>query len=103
MPFRRNDTVKPKILLPTLAVAALLVAGCGGASDDSSGSATASSGGGGKTSLSLVAYSTPEVVYDQIIPDFEKTPEGKDVSFKTSYGASGDQSRAVLAGQKADI
>jgi sulfate/thiosulfate-binding protein len=97
--------VKPKILLSTLAAAALLVAGCGGASDDSSGSSSSSSGssGGSKTSLSLVAYSTPEVVYDEIIPDFEKTPEGKGVSFKTSYGASGDQSRAVLAGQKADI
>ena len=96
--------MKPKILLSTLAVAALAVAGCGGASDDSGGDATAasSSGGGTKTSLSLVAYSTPEVVYDEIIPDFQKTPEGKGVSFKTSYGASGEQSRAVAAGQKAD-
>ena len=94
----------PKILLSTLAVAALAVAGCGGASDDSSDSAASSGGGGASTSsLSLVAYSTPEVVYDEIIPDFGKTVEGKGVSFKTSYGASGDQSRAVLAGQKADV
>jgi sulfate/thiosulfate-binding protein len=94
--------VKPKILLSLLSVAALVAAGCGGASDDSSG---ASSGGGGssKASLSLVAYSTPEVVYDEVIPDFEKTADGKGVSFKTSYGASGEQSRAVAAGQKADI
>jgi sulfate/thiosulfate-binding protein len=98
--------VTPKILLSTLAVAALAVAGCGGASDDSSDSSASSGGNGGgaaKSSLSLVAYSTPEVVYDEVIPDFEKTPEGDGVSFKTSYGASGDQSRAVLAGQKADI
>jgi sulfate/thiosulfate transport system substrate-binding protein len=99
--------VKPKILLSTLAAAALLAAGCGGASDDSSGTAassgSSSGSGGSKTSLSLVAYSTPEVVYDEIIPDFQKTPEGQGVTFKTSYGASGDQSRAVLAGQKADI
>jgi sulfate/thiosulfate transport system substrate-binding protein len=98
--------VKPKFLLSTLAIGALAVAGCGGASDDSSGgSSTGSSAGsgGGKSSLSLVAYSTPEVVYDEIIPDFQATPEGKGVSFKTSYGASGDQSRAVLAGQKADV
>jgi sulfate/thiosulfate-binding protein len=98
--------VKPKFLLSTLAVAALAVAGCGGASDDTSGgdSGSGSSGsGGGKGSLSLVAYSTPEVVYDEIIPDFNKTAEGKGVTFKTSYGASGDQSRAVAAGQKADV
>jgi sulfate/thiosulfate transport system substrate-binding protein len=97
--------VKPKFLISTLLVGALAVAGCGGASDETdSGSSASSSGGGGtKTSLSLVAYSTPQVVYDQIIPDFQKTPEGKGVSFKTSYGAAGDQSRAVAAGQKADI
>jgi sulfate/thiosulfate-binding protein len=96
--------VKPKILLSVLAVAALAATGCGGASDDSgSSNASASSGGKSKTSLSLVAYSTPEVVYDEIIPDFQATPEGEGVSFKTSYGASGEQSRAVEAGQKADI
>ena len=96
--------MKPKILLSLLAAAtALAAAGCGGASDSTDSSATASSGSGKGTSLSLVAYSTPEVVYDEIIPDFEQMPEGKGVSFKTSYGASGDQSRAVLAGQKADI
>ena len=70
---------------------------------DSSASSRGAQSGGTKTSLSLVAYSTPEVVYDEIIPDFQKTPEGKGVSFKTSYGASGEQSRAVAAGQKADF
>jgi sulfate transport system substrate-binding protein len=98
--------VRTKILLSALVAGALAVAGCGGASDDSGGDATAASnsgGGGAKTSLSLVAYSTPEVVYDQVIPAFQKTAEGKGVSFKTSYGASGDQSRAVAAGQKADL
>jgi sulfate/thiosulfate-binding protein len=104
-PFLRSTYVKPKILLVSLAVAALAAAGCGGASDESGGAdkASASTGGGAKTTLSLVAYSTPEVVYDDVIPDFQKTPAGKGVSFKTSYGASGDQSRAVLAGQKADV
>jgi sulfate/thiosulfate transport system substrate-binding protein len=97
--------VTPKILLSTLAVAALALAGCGGASDDSSDSSASSgaSGGAAKSSLSLVAYSTPEVVYDEIIPDFQKTADGRDVGFKTSYGASGDQSRAVEAGLRADV
>ena len=56
-----------------------------------------------KTTLNLVAYSTPQVVYDEIIPDFQRTAEGKGVEIKGSYGASGDQSRAVEAGQKADV
>ena len=91
-----------KTRLSALAVIAALVAtGCGGASDDSG--ATASSGGGGDQTVSLVAYSTPEVVYDEIIPEFQKTPEGKGVEFKKSFGASGDQSRAVEAGLDADV
>jgi sulfate transport system substrate-binding protein len=95
--------VKSKFLLSSLAVAALAVAGCGGSSDSTGGSSTGVSSSGSKGSVSLVAYSTPEVVYDQIIPDFQKTAAGKGIGFKTSYGASGDQSRAVAAGQKADI
>ena len=83
-----------------IALLALVVAGCGGASDESGGT---SGSGDAKTELSLVAYSTPEVVYDEIIPDFQATAEGKDVGFKTSYGASGDQSRAVEAGLGADV
>ena len=85
-------------LLTLVALAA--VAGCGGASDSSDGADV--SGGDADTTLSLVAYSTPEVVYDEIIPAFQKTAEGRSVGFKTSYGASGDQSRAVEAGLRAD-
>jgi sulfate/thiosulfate transport system substrate-binding protein len=57
--------VKTRSLLAVLALAALVVAGCGGADDTvgGGGSATASSGKG-STKLSLVAYSTPQVVYD---------------------------------------
>src|SRR5436190_22392437 len=89
-------------LLAIPVVAALAAAGCGGAADskDASGSA---SGGSGKQQLSLVAYSTPEVVYDEVIPQFQKTEAGAGTGFKTSFGASGDQSRAVEAGQKADV
>lgn len=82
---------------------ALVAAGCGGSSDSATGAAASSGASDAKTTLSLVAYSTPEVVYDQIIPDFTKTAAGRDVGFKTSYGASGDQSRAVDAGLPADV
>jgi sulfate/thiosulfate-binding protein len=92
------------LLLAVLVLAALVAAGCGGASDTKdSASASSSDSGGSKGTLSLVAYSTPQVVYDEIIPAFKQTPEGQGVGFKTSFGASGDQSRAVEAGQKADV
>src|SRR5215475_14134145 len=65
--------------------------------------ACGSSGGGNIVTLSLVAYSTPQAAYQQIIKAFQKTPAGKNVKFTQSYGASGDQSRAVAAGQKADV
>src|SRR5437667_12807604 len=55
------------------------------------------------TTLSLVAYSTPKDAYAKIIPAFQSTSAGKDVSFTQSYGASGDQARNVLNGQPADI
>jgi sulfate/thiosulfate transport system substrate-binding protein len=54
-------------------------------------------------SISLVAYSTPRDAYAEIIPEFQKTAKGKDVDFEQSYGASGEQARAVKAGLKADI
>src|SRR5256714_9399406 len=60
-----------------------------------------SSSGGNK--LSLVAYSTPKEAYAALIPAFQKTPTGKDVTYTQSYGASGDQSRAVDGGLKADV
>jgi sulfate/thiosulfate transport system substrate-binding protein len=55
------------------------------------------------TKLTLVAYSTPREAYGQLISAFQKTPAGQGVSFSQSYGASGEQSRAVAAGLDADI
>jgi len=65
--------------------------------------ACGSSGKSGNAKLSLVVYSTPREAYGDIIPAFEKSPAGKDVTFDESYGASGEQARAVLAGLKADV
>src|SRR5262245_13715852 len=53
--------------------------------------------------LSLVAYSTPREAYAKLISAFQDTPAGKDVDLSQSYGASGEQTRAVKAGLKADI
>ena len=61
-----------------------------------------SSSGGGK--LDVVGYSTPESVYEESLePGFDKTSAGSGVSFSNSFGASGDQSRAVEAGQPASL
>jgi sulfate/thiosulfate transport system substrate-binding protein len=73
------------------ALAAVPLSGCGSAS------------GGGGDKLTLAAYSTPKEAYADIIPAFQKTPEGKGVSFDQSYGASGEQERAVEGGLPADV
>ena len=64
------------------------------------GSAAGASNGG---SVSLVAYSTPKDAYGKIISAFQKTSAGSGTSFSQSYGASGDQARAVAAGLGADV
>jgi sulfate/thiosulfate-binding protein len=61
------------------------------------------SSGGSSGQVNLVAYSTPETVYDEaLIPGFQKTSKGEGATFKNSFGPSGDQQRAVIAGQPAD-
>ena len=78
---------------------AVFAAGCGGGDDDATGS---DSSGGGE--LSVVGYSTPEAVYtEDLEPAFEASDKGSGVSFSNSFGASGDQSRAVVAGQPASV
>jgi sulfate/thiosulfate-binding protein len=65
--------------------------------------ATTASARTSDTKLSLVAYSTPREALGKLITAFQKTPAGNGVGFTQSYGASGDQARAVTAGLKADI
>ena len=73
-------------LTATLAVGAttaLLAAGCGGsAKAGSSGSSSP------KVKLALVAYSTPQAAYKDIIKAFQATPAGKNISFTESYGVT---------------
>ncbi len=78
-------------------LAVLALAGCGGASSE--GSAPAGAEGG---NIRLVAYSTPREAYAKLI-DLYRGGAGEGVSFDQSYGSSGEQSRAVEAGLRADV
>ena len=89
-------------LVAWLAVVTLVAAGCGGGDGRTSGT----DGGDGAlpaAQLSLVAYSTPQEAYKKIIAAFRASPEGRNITFTESYGASGEQSRAVEAGLPADV
>ena len=87
--------------MPRIAIAAALavlaLAGCGGTSTE--GGAPAGSPGG---DVRLVAYSTPREAYEKLI-DLYTSGSGEGVSFRQSYGSSGEQSRAVEAGLRADV
>jgi sulfate transport system substrate-binding protein len=73
---------------------ALVLFGCGG------GAGGGQEGGG---SLSLVAYSTPREAYEELTGAFAETEAGRGVTFETSFGSSGEQSRAVEGGLPADV
>ena len=84
-----NKTIKVAAALSAAGVLALT-----GCSSDSSGAS-------GDT-VNVVGYSVLEQANEGVINAFNDTDAGKDVDIKGSYGASGDQSRAVVAGQDAD-
>lgn len=95
---KRLSRVGARLGIAGIALAATLgIAACGGDDDGGSGD-----GGGG--SIDLVAYSTPQQAFeDGLIPAFQDTDPGSGVDVSTSFGASGDQRRAVEAGQPADL
>ena len=88
IPIRTLNTVAGLVL-----AGSLVLTGCGG-TDEAAGDGT---------TLTLVAYSTPREVYEELIPAFTATPAGAGVSFEQSYAASGEQSRAVESGLPASI
>lgn len=96
---------KSRLLIGLAVTLALVTAACGGGDKKEADTTDTTSGGTAlpAAELSLVAYSTPQEAYEKIIAAFQKTPEGKNITFTQSYGASGDQSRAVVAGLPADI
>ena len=90
---RERDAMKNTIKA-AVAVAATGVLALSGCSSDSSASSA--------NTLNVVGYSVLEQANAGVTKAFQKTADGKDVDFKESYGASGDQARAVIAGQPAD-
>ncbi|MEQ6898939.1 sulfate ABC transporter substrate-binding protein [Microbacterium sp. KR10-403] len=81
----------PAVALALIGALALTAcSGAGAASTDSSGS------------VAIVGYSVLEEANQGVQKAFQQTEPGKGVVFTESYGASGDQSRAVAAGQRAD-
>ncbi len=80
-------------LLLLLALFLPVTAACAGAAE-------AQRGG---TSLNLVAFSTPKPVLQKLITRFGHTAAGQGVSITQSYGPSGAQARAIVAGLPADI
>jgi sulfate transport system substrate-binding protein len=77
----------------------LFLAACG---DDSADKSDSSGTTNPPSTVSLVAFSVPKAANDEIEKQWGETPDGQNVTFESSYGASGDQSRAVEAGKKAD-
>ena len=69
----------------------LALTGCSSADGSDSGS-----------TVNVVGYSVLEQANSEVIDAFNGTDAGDGVTIKGSYGASGDQSRAVVAGQDAD-
>ncbi|QQE67586.1 sulfate transporter substrate-binding protein (plasmid) [Leptolyngbya sp. BL0902] len=91
-----------------LGLASALLVSCATPSSDQ---AAQSSGGDGTGDLppveiTLSSYAVAKSVFDQIIPAFQehwKEQTGQTVTFKESYGPSGQQSRAIIEGFEADV
>lgn len=81
-----------------IAIAGLMVVTACGSDDD----AAAGDGGGGGETLNVVGFAVPEEANLAIFEKFTETPEGEGAEIEGSYGASGDQSRAVEGGLEAD-
>jgi len=101
-----------RLAATTLALA-LTAAACGGDDDDTSTGApdapaatgdspTTAAPAPADTVIDVVGFAVPEAANVAIAKAWNATPEGAGVTFQSSYGASGDQSRAVVDGLPAD-
>ncbi|MDQ1294565.1 MAG: sulfate/thiosulfate transport system substrate-binding protein [Actinomycetota bacterium] len=78
-------------LTAAFAAAALGLSSCSGSS------------GGDSDQINVVGFSVIKTAYGELSDAFTATEAGKGFSFKGSFGASGAQARAVVAGQRADV
>src|SRR5207248_1894955 len=88
--MRKRTIISLSAAIGALA-AAVSVSGCGGSANGSSGGR-----------VSLVADSTPQEAYGQLIPAFQQTSAGKGVSFSQSFGAYGAQIKEGKTPAQAD-
>lgn len=84
----------------TLALAALTATALSACGPEPLNAST--SGDAASTQLSLVGFAVPKAANDAAQAAFAKTDAGAGTTWTTSYGASGDQSRAVESGLDAD-
>jgi sulfate transport system substrate-binding protein len=89
--------------IAALALAAVVAAGCGSDDDSSDAKSSGSKGPNDGAKVTLVGFSAPREAHEAIIKAFNETTDGEGVEFEQSYGASGDQSRAVEGGLPADV
>lgn len=99
--------VQARALAAILVSTLVLLTACGSGSTDlgspgGSTNGTAAAGGDESSTINIVGFAVPEAANKAIAAEWKKTPAGEGVEFVTSYGASGDQSRAVVSGLPAD-
>lgn len=85
---------RPLAAAVVISASVAMLAACAPSSSSSSDSES--------TELSLVGFAVPKAGNNAAQAAFAKTEAGQGTSWKESYGASGDQSRAVAGGLKAD-
>jgi len=95
----RGPLARTSSRLAAALVAASLLAVAGCSSDGRAAEGTQDAG----TTLDLVGFAVVQAAYDDLAEQFATTDAGRGVTVAGSFGASGAQSRAVIAGQDADL
>jgi sulfate/thiosulfate transport system substrate-binding protein len=112
--FKSNSLKSFASLFLLGAFLSLTISACGGNANNSAsgGDSTANPGASpvaeksGDAQITLVSFAVTKAAHEAIIPKFVeqwKKEHNQNVTFKTSYGGSGSQTRAVIDGLEADI